>query len=880
MGRSPSGRRGSMSWCLRAAASLAGVVSVVCLLAYVTSVYRSSGSASTVLQQLEEGVSSLGQQQQQQQQAGDTVTWDLAVDEEWMSWMPAAIIEEDDHMMLSSHHLSLYHYLSPTPNLARFRWSKWQRSPANPATSSTLTVTATTELSNAAAATPVGVQSWSKVRGKPRLEWIANPCVNSFGKQLGLALPSTFRVAEQLLQRYIAETEEDRIPDYMDLLIDLGNSTSSLSTGQEAGGNITAFYSPHQSALWGGAAPMQSNVTFSTLTLYVGCYVEGDPPLFDVQLEAKSNVRRCAARASRRGARMFALREHGECWAARDNELDMADVSKYGQSDQCSVDCDATRVSRRRERPLRHVLAGQLCGNTMVNSVYRIVTVNSTSFANPWLMDRLGSALVIPDILTHSSVRRSPPPAVFQLRSPGAPSLEHKEVQVQLASTLHTKLRMYARFLYPPWKPVSVLPSVPPAFQPAACDLNMCRTTCCCHPCLTTLYQHPPADNQILFPDPLSSLGPSLSQADAALDEHSWQYFNASRDSAPPPLPLPILPRIALLLSGEMRSFASSFPWTKYHLLDKAPYPVDVFVHAWADDSTPYLQAALQANGVEAKGFLIDPLPPFPLDLAGLIDCRKADAVDNTVLVLSSESLRRAHRMKRLEEQRLGGKYSWVIRMRFDIVPRHSFWPEVAQLMGWDVPAAFTLARRLDSGNTSESSNTSIPAGWNMLRPAPVSNGTLPVEHLVYPACGHWGGLNDQFAMGTSDAMHGYCEKPRYIHRCMLWGLGAGWHPEFCHLAALDTAAEMINLMVSELPVCYAIIRPSGFDRRGEKVLGNMCQFKQQDTALQCCNKICIPDTDACLPVALTEPHDPEVRCLPGEAREHCAWRVRMSHAC
>ena len=641
-----------------------------------------------------------------------------------------------------------------------------------------------------------------------------------------------------------------------------------------SGASLSSFYSPHQSALW--AKTLRSDVSVTNLTLYLGCFVESDPPLFDIQLEARSNVRKCASLALQRGVDTFALREHGECWVARRPSLSTFDISQYGESDQCSVDCDYTRISR--TEGLQYTLAGQLCGNTMVNSVYRLQDGNSavdrsssSILANPWLMERMSTALVVPAILFHDSIRRSRAPAVFQLRAP-SPSLQHGGIQIQLNGLLHAKLHQYARFLHPPWQSIP-MPPVPHAFQPLACDLDMCRTMCCCHPCLAT-YHHPPADNQLLFPAPLLSLGPTISQADAQLNQHSWEYFNSSSSVAPPPSPsLPTLPRLALLLSGEMRSFASTLPWTKYHLLDPAPYPVDVFVHAWLVESSSHMAEVLQANGVEAAGLLVEPVPPFPRELAGVVDCRKADAVDNTVLVLSSESLRRAHRLKRLEEQRLGGKYSWVARMRLDMLPRHNFWPEVAQLMGWPLPS--NAARHSHTNTSSEP-----PAQWNLLRAAAVPSDAMAVEHLVYPACGHGGGLNDQFAMGTSDAMHGYCEKPRYIHRCMLWGLTAGWHPECCHLAALDTVAEVVNLQVSELPVCYAIIRPAGFDRRKEKVSANMCQFKARSTAMDCCANICSPHTDTCLPSELREPHDTHVRCVPGESEAHCSERVQRTHAC
>ena len=190
---------------------------VVCLLAYMQNVYSNGGVLmfNTAQQLLGETASSSSSSSgQTAKAAGSVAVWDLAVDEEWLSWMPGAVIEEDDHMMLSPHHLSLYQYLSPTAHLARFRWSKWQRASASAVAAA---ASIDTREMIGVAATAVSVEGWRKLSGKPRLEWIANPCVNAFGHKLGQPLPASFRHAERLLLQYIAETKEEELPDYMDL---------------------------------------------------------------------------------------------------------------------------------------------------------------------------------------------------------------------------------------------------------------------------------------------------------------------------------------------------------------------------------------------------------------------------------------------------------------------------------------------------------------------------------------------------------------------------------------------------------------------------------------------------------------------------------------
>ena len=435
--------------------------------------------------------------------------------------------------------------------------------------------------------------------------------------------------------------------------------------------------------------------------------------------------------------------------------------------------------------------------------------------------------------------------------------------------SLHELLKAYSRFLSPPWKAGEN--SLPPALrslQPRVCHLDSCLTTCCCHPC-SLQHSRPPADHQLLFQHPLSALGLETAALDAALDSSSRPLDSAAL-SAPPPLPsLAVGPRIALLLSGEMRTLASTLPWTKHHLLEPSPYPVDVFLHAWDDGGTERMADILRFNGVRITAMLVEKQPSVPMELSAVIDCRKANLVDSRVLILSSESLRRAHRLKRLQEHRLQLKYLWVVRMRHDMLLRHSFWPSVARMEQWSSAGLSDLSDEA-RGNGS----------WSVLR-QPDFNSSSAIHHLVYPSCGGFSGLNDQFAMGSSDAMHAYCEKPRYIHRCLLWGLPAGWHPESCHLAALDTASDMVNLQVMQLPVCYAIIRPPGFRRRLETAPDGACSLKLIDTAKDCCRQICRPDSSSCQPPeTLSSPSDIRMRCIPSETQRQCETRVNETQAC
>ena len=528
------------------------------------------------------------------------------------------------------------------------------------------------------------------------------------------------------------ETPLSELPKYMDLLV----NTASRSFYSGAGDEL--WQAAHINSSLGQRLPPHSN----ELTVYVGCYNEGEPRLFPLLAAHSSNVSLCASLARQHHSSTFALQRHGECWLAPNQTISVTHLAAYGESQQCTVDCESSRLARRQQSPIRLAALGALCGNAKINTVYAIKWLDSST-VNSWLQQRLAGLQVMPHQLLHHSIRLIPPPAVFQLQASDAPWADSRQ-------SLHTLLRVYARFLRPPWKQS---PSSLGQLEPRACNLNSCWSTCCCHPC-ADLHPGVPADNQLLFPAPLASLEPEIASLDSALDRASAAYFSYSAELAPPPLPgLPVVARVALLLSGEMRTFASTLPWMRHHLIDSSPYPVDLFLHAWEDDTTHAIRAVLRANGLEEKALRVERQPPCPLRLSDAISCRKAEQVDSIVLAMSSESLRRAHRLKRLEEHRMQAKYTWVVRMRYDIALRHNVWPAVTRLQAWPGHPATQWGK----GDAA----AACIAGWSWLRNASLD--APRVSSLVYPACGGWGGLNDQFAMGESDAMHAYCEKPRYI---------------------------------------------------------------------------------------------------------------------
>ena len=236
-----------------------------------------------------------------------------------------------------------------------------------------------------------GVTGWVRTDEKPAVQWLANPCVNAFGSAIGQSLPRSFRAVHRLLSRYVEETPLAELPEYMDLLVN-ADAASFYST------TLTDMWMPFLNAT---LMPSSSGPA-RPLLVYLGCYREEEPGrVFPIRVDAASNVHRCAALAASLHTNTFALQRHGECWLAQGVNLSLPDVSRYGASQLCNVDCEPSRLAGGIDgKGIGGSSAGQLCGAAMVNSVYQLQEL-VRDHTSPWLVRRFKQLKVLPYPLVH-----------------------------------------------------------------------------------------------------------------------------------------------------------------------------------------------------------------------------------------------------------------------------------------------------------------------------------------------------------------------------------------------------------------------------------------------------------------------------------------------
>ncbi len=170
--------------------------------------------------------------------------------------------------------------------------------------------------------------------------------------------------------------------------------------------------------------------------------------------------------------------------------------------------------------------------------------------------------------------------------------------------------------------------------------------------------------------------------------------------------------RVALLLSGQVRSFADNWPSFQRHILDKLPTSyVDVFCHAPDEPESRILL------DYDFRQVLIEKMPLIPdqqyrrvADMPGKPWYPPAFVAQAHLRRLCA--LRAVGRMMASTEMVQGWKYDWAIRARYDI----EFTSDLEDISTFD------------------------PA------------------FIYVPKFASWGGINDRFAVGTSEAIWHYCD--------------------------------------------------------------------------------------------------------------------------
>lgn len=458
---------------------------------------------------------------------------------------------------------------------------------------------------------------------------------------------------------------------------------------------------------------------------------------------------------------------------------------------------------------------------------------------------------------------------------PVLPAVEDKQQMMAM-------LDAYARLLIQPsgdnatYMHDSILPS---SMQARSCDVLTCYTVCCCMDCLLNVANKHggiPADHTSVWKHPLENYTAVEDAAaiDAQLDILSanqplplaaeYTLLNESTHellSAPPPLPPMqhgIMPRIAVLLSGQARTFSTQWPMSKLHLIDTAPMPVDIYIHAWHDGYHEDIMPTLEATNTShlVRGLMLEPELHAPDVMRDGVQCKWKN-VPWSAHPPNFESMRRASRMKRLVEHQAQAKYTWVVRLRFDVALMSDVWQQIA---GWRAahPDLLDHAPHMEDGATADPDRIIVDKHERHI--------------MLFPACGEWrGGYNDQFAIGTSDVMHMYAERPRVLHRCYGMSNWEGMHSETCLRKLMMHESYAYNMHIAKLPFCYYV-------RRVASGKSNVCKLSNLNYGKDCC----LNDGSTQFPKNKWPNASSALFICPllHETQQACEQRINNTHAC
>jgi hypothetical protein len=172
-------------------------------------------------------------------------------------------------------------------------------------------------------------------------------------------------------------------------------------------------------------------------------------------------------------------------------------------------------------------------------------------------------------------------------------------------------------------------------------------------------------------------------------------------------------------------------------MIDGAPMPVDLYFHAWYDDDTWALEATLMSVNAShlVKGMLIELQPAVPQNMIDAQSCFLEESQTPGVFQTQAESLRRAHRLKRLEEWRMQGKYRWVVRTRYDQQIRRNFWFMLKQTSD-SLSGQLTASLPLPAFTKKVDYDSAIPGDMNWDDATQISVPPNHINELYYPECG------------------------------------------------------------------------------------------------------------------------------------------------
>lgn len=225
--------------------------------------------------------------------------------------------------------------------------------------------------------------------------------------------------------------------------------------------------------------------------------------------------------------------------------------------------------------------------------------------------------------------------------------------------------------------------------------------------------------------------------------------------------------KVALCISGHLRTFESNFESVKQYILSK--FDCDVFIHTWDIMGMPYRQmdrkiANSSTNNLitvinnlyKPKKLIIEPSKPFretPIMRQRMIDNRDIPGILSMYYKIEA-----CNKIKRDYEDQNHMKYDFVIRFRGDLFMEQTF---------------------------------------------PISK-SLDTKFIYFPTYGNFGGLNDQLAFGSSPVMDIYSSLYSNINSYMTQG--AIMNPE----KLLKFHIGFQNLPVSKIDVNYVIKRANG----------------------------------------------------------------------
>lgn len=224
--------------------------------------------------------------------------------------------------------------------------------------------------------------------------------------------------------------------------------------------------------------------------------------------------------------------------------------------------------------------------------------------------------------------------------------------------------------------------------------------------------------------------------------------------------------KTALCISGHLRTFEENFKSVYHNIISKMD--CDVFIHTWEELGMPYRPfdapvAHVKSKNLEEKlKFLYNPKklviePRKNFQITPLMHQRQIDHRDIGGILSMFYKVEECNELKKQYEKEFNFKYDCVIRFRGDLFVE-----------------------------------------------MPIPIGTPNINNLYIPMYGNFGGINDQFAFGSSNIMDVYSSLYSNIEKYLL--RGAPMHPE----KLLQYHIEFNKLPVAKVHFKYVIRRPNG----------------------------------------------------------------------